>query len=276
MVVVPAGSFMMGASPGEEEREDIPDTQRGNAQPQRRVTIAKPFALGRSHVKRGVYAAFAADTGRPTPDGCRVFQDNKWEAVPGSSWKTPGWEQTDRHPVVCVSWEDAKAYARWLSRKTGMPYRLPSEAEWEYAARAGTTTPRFWSESAHDGCDYANTADLTRAISLKLKQAPNTTTMCQDDHVHTAPSASYRANGFGLHDMLGNAWHWIEDCWKQGYEGAPDDGSAWTQEQCRNRVLRGGSWGSTPGSVRAPSRIAFGAGPGVRYHNAGFRVARSF
>jgi formylglycine-generating enzyme required for sulfatase activity len=275
MVVLPPGSFMMGVAAGEEAREELPDPQRGQAEPQRRVTIQKPFALARSHVTRGEYAAFMTDTGRPTPDGCREFKNNKWVPMPGKSWRSPGYEQTDNHPAVCVSWDDAKAYVQWLALKSGKAYRLPSEAEWEYAARAGTSTSRYWGDNPHESCQFANMMDRTRIETLKLKETPGRFAMCHDGYVHSAPSGSFRANGFGLHDMLGNAWQWVEDCWSRGYGGAPMDGSAVTQGECRARVARGGSWGSTPDFVRAAFRIRFEVGTSIHYHNTGFRVART-
>ena len=161
---------------------------------------------------------------------------------------------------------DAKAYARWLSTKTGRDWRLPTEAEWEYAARAGTTTRRPWGESADAGCAYANFSDQTLKRALGTEPAAN----CADGFVHTAPVGSLLPNAWGLHDMLGNAWEWTEDCWHEGYAGAPDDGSARSDPGCVRRVNRGAGWNSNPRNVRSSNR---GNYAGVyRYNIIGFRV----
>lgn len=274
MAAVPVGSFTMGADPGEEQREEVPEPLRGRSQPQRRVTIAKSFALGQGHVTRGEYAAFVADTGRATPDSCYIYQNNKWQSVTGRSWRNPGFEQTDRHPVVCVSWDDAQAYAHWLSLKTGKPYRLASEAEWEYAARAGSSTARYWGNDRDLACKYANVADKTAAKQLSWPKSTAYIFPCSDGYVYTSPVGSFEANDFELHDMLGNAWQWTDDCWNANYEGAPSNGAVWNSGDCKSRVLRGGSWFDVPRSVRAADRGRYDAEDRSSY--IGFRVARSF
>jgi sulfatase modifying factor 1 len=140
--------------------------------------------------------------------------------------------------VVCVSWEDASAYVRWLSQKTGKRYRLLTEAEWEYAARADTTTTRFWGDDAHRSCDYANGADVAAAARLS-DVSIGAHALCDDRYAYTAPVGSYRANAFGLHDMLGNVWEWTQDCWNTTYSGAPTDGTAWDAGDCSMRAVRG-------------------------------------
>ncbi len=154
MVVIPAGSFEMGSPASEAGR----DSDEG---PQHRVTLAKPFALAKAEITRGQFAAFVADSGHQTGDKCWTFEGGKYEERSGRNWRNPGYSQQDSHPIACLNWGDAKAYANWLARKTGKPYRLPSEAEWEYAVRAGATTARYWGESPDQACSYANIADQT-------------------------------------------------------------------------------------------------------------------
>ncbi len=279
MVVVPAGEFTMG-SPPEERRWVVSQGAKEEwvawETPQHRVTLPRPIAAGKFEVTRAEYAAFARDAGHGAGDGCYAFKDGKWEKDAGKSWRDPGFQQTDRDPVACVSWADAKAYVEWLSRKTGKPYRMLSEAEWEYAARAGTTTRYGWGDDRDNeqGCGYANGADRTRARPHTLAETKDNIFMCEDGYVFTAPVGLYRANGFGLHDMLGNVWEWTEDCWHDSYAGAPADGSAWlTGGNCGIRVLRGGSWVGSPRDLR--SALRDGNDPGNRINLNGFRVART-
>ena len=174
------------------------------------MEIRQPFAVGKYEVTRGQFAAFVQATGHDTSKGCWEWT-GEWKQNASNSWRSPGFGQTDRDPVVCVSWEDAKTYVAWLSERTGHQYRLPSEAEWEFAARAKTTTMRPWGDDRDNkaGCAYANGADLT----AKEKFSDWRTMDCRDGQVYTAPVGSYSANGFGLHDMIGNAWEWVEDAW---------------------------------------------------------------
>lgn len=180
-----------------------------------------------------------------------------------------GWGRGLR-PVIDVSWVDAQQYVHWLSRKTGKPYRLPSEAEWEYAARAGTNTRYSWGDGAEWVCTDANVLDLT---GRQFNANWHWWVYCDDGHATTAPVGSFRANPWGLHDMAGNVWEWVQDCWHNDYTGAPTDGSARVSGgDCGKRVNRGGGWGNNPRSMRSASRDADGA---QGYSNAlGFRVVR--
>lgn len=191
---------------------------------------------------RGQFAAFVRATGHDVSGGCWEYTAGEWKENASNSWRAPGFEQSDRDPVVCVSWDDAKAYVAWLSETTRQRYCLPSEAEWEYAARATTPTMRPWGDDRDNkaGCDYANGADLTAKDKFNLARTMD----CRDGQVYTAVVGSYTANDFRLHDMIGNVLEWVEDCWNESYEaaGRPDDGSAWTSGDCNRRVLRGGSW----------------------------------
>jgi formylglycine-generating enzyme required for sulfatase activity len=221
LVVVPAGSFDMGST-----------TEYEN--PVHRVTIGKPFAIGRHEVTFDEWDKCVDD------GGCKYRPDDR------------EWGRGDR-PVINVSWLDAKAYVTWLSQKTGKTYRLPTEAEWEYAARAGTNSPYWWGRdigSRQANCRECNTGETQR----------------------TSTVGSYKPNAFGLYDTAGNAAEWMEDCWNDNYRGAPNNGSAWTSGQCRLRVLRGGAFDSQAKYLRSTSRFRYDTD--VRYIANGFRVVR--
>lgn len=290
MVVVPAGSFVMGSTAEERAREKVPKPPKVPfdfarfEQPQHEVTFRKPFAIGRYEVSRGEYARFVAETSHPTGPSCWAWDARSgnfaemagWLVQQGKSWKDPGFPQTDDHPVVCVDFADAKAFAGWLSKKTGQTYRLPTEAEWEYAARAGTTTTRPWGNDIDASCKFANVADDSLAAVHPRPQnyADFTPFKCDDGIVFTAPVASFVPNAFGVYNMLGNAAEWIDDCFHESYEGAPSDGSAWRDNACRlGVVVRGGSWFSFPWTVRSAHRVR-GENLQTRYGATGFRLVR--
>ena len=236
MAPVPAGSFMMGSPTHEAERGD-------DEGPRRRVTIPKPFAVGKYEVTFAEWDACAA------AGGCGGRR-------PGDE----GWGR-GRQPVINVSWDDAKAYVAWLSKKTGKIYRLLSEAEWEYAARAGTTTPfHFGSTISASQANY----DGNHTYGGGSKGVSREKTM---------PVGSFPANPFGLHDAHGNVLEWVEDCWNANYQGAPTDASAWINRNCTKRVLRGGAWFNSPENLRSANRNR--SRIDVRYHYIGFRVART-
>jgi formylglycine-generating enzyme required for sulfatase activity len=233
MVVIPAGEFVMGSPPEEPEHRDTEG-------PQHPVRIARPFAMGVYAVTFDDYERFASATKCETPGDA-------------------GWGR-GRRPVINVAWDDARAYCAWLSEQTAADYRLPSEAEWEYACRAGTTTPFHFGERL--STDQANfNGNYTYAGSAKGQYRGQTT-----------PVGSFPPNAFGLHDMHGNVWEWCQNTWHGNYAGAPADGSAWETEGARSRVLRGGSWGSGPRGCRAAGR--FGDAPVDRSSGIGFRVCR--
>ena len=260
MVVAPAGSYMMGSPSGEAGRFDTEG-------PQHRVAIGEAFAVGVREVTRGEFARFVRATGHSTGNSCWFWDSKKGEGVEGSgrSWRNPGFEQTDRHPVVCVSWEDAQAYVRWLSRETGEGYRLLSESAWEYVARGWTRTARYWGEGEAGQCGHANGADASTSYDWRVT--------CNDGHAWTSPTGGYTQNGFGLYDVLGNVWEWVQDCWNDGYEGAPGDSRAWERGDCSQRVARGGSWINTPSILRAA--IRYWDTSGYRNNYLGFRIART-
>jgi formylglycine-generating enzyme required for sulfatase activity len=229
MVRIPGGTFVMGTPPTERDRK----LAEG---PQHQVSV-RPFLLGIYAVTFAEWDACAAD------GGCNAYRP--YDA---------GWGRGQR-PVINVSWNDAYAYTQWLGRKTGQRYHLPTEAEWEFAARAGSTTVRYWGEEIGRG----------KAV-------------CEGcgsywDNKSTAPVGQFPSNAFGLYDMLGNVWQWVEDCWNENYQRAPVDGAAWTTGECSSRVARGGSWDYVPRYVRAGNR--FGVETGIRVYGSGFRVART-
>lgn len=274
MVVIRPGRFEMGSMDGDSDE-----------QPVQKVTIPKPFAISRCAITVGQFRQFVEDTdyhqgktyvstAEQRGKGCYVWNVEKKEAeqLPERHWKNPGFEQTDDHPVVCVSWDDATAYVQWLSRRTGAQYRLPSEAEWEYAARADTVTARYYRDDLQ--CDYAN------GLGQEGKMIADSGWIlaeCDDAHVYTAPVGSFGQNHFGLFDMLGNAWEWTQDCWHEHYSNAPVDGSAWLESDggdCDRRVVRGGSWLSDPPILRSADRNRYGTDSAGG--SLGFRIARAF
>ena len=243
LVVVPAGSYLMGSPPSEEGRAD-------NEGPQRRVTIAESFAVGVYEVTFEEWAACVEG------GGCGGYRPDDEGRGRGG------------RPVINVSWEDAQQFVAWLREETGMAYRLLSEAEWEYVARAGTDTARYWGESESGQCRYANAADVAAKSWISTehhdKLAP-----CDDGHDRTSPVGSYAENDFGLHDVLGNVMEWTQDC----YAGAPtDNGSPWRRGECGSRVVRGGAWHNTPSVLRSAYRLEVDAD--IRSRFVGFRVAR--
>jgi len=284
MIALPPGRFMIG-SPQEEAGRDRP---RALLEGPRQTVAVRAFAIGTHPVTRGEWAAFVNDTGRPVRGGCA------WSALPGNarrdganpnaSWQRLGFDQDDGHPVVCVTWDDAQDYLAWLTRRTGQRYRLPSESEWEYAARGVTSTAFPWGDEARrDRANYG--AD--RCCSGLAEG--------DDRWTWTSPSGAFPANAFGLFDMHGNAMQWVQDCLSDSYEHLPLDGRANEHDgplhlsdpafarlegrsACAYRILRGGNWGDPASFIRSAARN-FGPPPGgmlETYSTAGggFRVAR--
>ncbi|WP_460020109.1 formylglycine-generating enzyme family protein [Magnetospira thiophila] len=243
--------------------------------PRHRVDIGYQFAVGKYEVTKGEFARFVRETGRDVGGNCYYYDDG-WKQEASKNWRSPGFSQSDNEPVVCVNWDDAKAFAQWLSRKTGQKYRLLSESEWEYAARAGTQTMRYWGDDWENeqGCRYGNMSDIVHAKELAFPQDKKNFFMCRDGETYTARVGKYQANAFGLHDMIGNVMEWTEDCWNETYRGVPTNGKADTTGDCSLRVNRGGSWSYIPGSDRAAQR-GRGTTSG-RSLNLGFRLARTF
>ena len=233
MVFIPGGSFRMGALQG---------VGSANEKPVHTVNI-QFFAVGKYEITLAQFEAFVDETGHDA----------------GDLWRNPGFSPTGQHPVVGVRWNDAQAYIAWLNRRTGKRYRLLTESEWEYVARAGTETLYHFGNTEASLMGNANCSE----------------SVCADGFDRTAPVGSFGANAFGLHDMYGNVWEWVKDCWHGGYNGAPTDGSAWLEGDggnCDESVFRGGAWNRLAENLRA----AFRGGSFRSYRNfdLGFRVAQ--
>lgn len=263
MMILPPGRFLMG-SPDSEERWEEYD---GREEPQHEVNIGYRFALGEYPVTVGQFAVFVDRTGYDATKGARIRKGSEWIDTPGKGWHDPGFAQTANHPVCCVSWEDAKAFVAWLNTHlalSGRPdaYRLPHEAEWEYACRAGTTTPfSFGTSISTTLANYDGRQVYGGSVKGEFRNG-------------TACVSTFPANSFGLYDMHGNVCEWCEDVWHVNYHGAPTDGSAWiTGGEPRLRVLRGGSWSYAPRGVRSANRSKYDCA--ARKAKYGFRLART-
>lgn len=278
MVAVEPGAFRMGSPDDEAGR-----AADGHEGPTRQVSIARRFALGRTEVTVGDFGAFVAATAYVTsaerdPAGASCLGwlavDQKLGQRAGMHWRNPGYAQGERHPVVCVSWNDAQAYARWLGARAGKTYRLASEAEWEYAARAGGLGSRPWGDDPALACRYGNVADR---VSGPDGFAWSERHECDDGQFYAAAVGGYQPDAFGLYDMLGNVWEWVQDCYEKAAYSRPSavvDGLADETGACAARGLRGGAWISGPGRVRPAYRGGYGAD--TRTNVFGFRVARDF
>jgi formylglycine-generating enzyme required for sulfatase activity len=281
MVMMPAGSFRMG----------IKDEGWNEERPKHRVSMAHQFAMGQNEVTVAEFRRFVKATGYKTDaeegekKGCWIYQDIYWYKLKDANWRNPYFFQNDNHPVVCVSWNDAVAYAKWLSEQTDQQYYLPSEAEWEYAARAKTSTQRYWGNNPDHACHYANVADQTSQYKKKFfswimqtgkpKKEFSSWVIhnCIDGYIYTAPVGSFKQNNFGLYDMLGNVWEWCADPWHSSYKNAPIDGSIWDQGGENSlRVIRGGAWNTKPKYVRTAFRFNYSREDG--YYDLGFRLSR--
>ena len=263
MTKLPLGQYSMGSPTDDPDRQD---TER----PQVSVSIERPVAVGIHEVTRGQFAEFVRDTGYDAGNQCFTFENGNRSKRSGRSWENPGFDQSDREPVTCVNWEDAKAYVEWLSDKTGAPYRLPNEAEWEYAARGGSSTRfSYGDDSGYTGiCDYGNGADAT----ARRRYPGWTVADCDDGYLFTAPAGSFKPNSFGIHDAYGNVWEWVEDCWNETLRGAPSSAETRSDGNCSRRVLRGGAWDALPFLLRSASRSW--DDKSARDSKFGFRVAR--
>ncbi len=262
MVQIPAGTFRMGSNDGESDEKPV------------HTVSVKSFAMGKYEVTRGEFRKFVEATSYKTEAekerGCYGWTGSEWKENSAYNWKNIGFIQDDKHPVVCVNQNDAKAYVKWLSEQTGKDYRLPSEAQWEYAVRAGSTSKYFWGENVNEACRYANVAD-----KKAKEQFSNWSIVdCADGYVFTSPVGVFESNKFGLYDMTGNVWEWLEDVWHDNYNGAPSDGSAWVNGDNRYQwhLLRGGSWDVDDNLLRCANRDGFGSTFGSYFK--GLRISR--
>ncbi len=271
LVVIPTGEFVMGSPADEEGHQD-------SEEPQRRVRIQKGFALGQTEVTVGQFRDFVAAT-RYVTDAERIGAATVYDESSGRlaerrgmTWRNnyAGGKAADDQPVINVSWNDASAYLQWLSQRTGQHYRLPSEAEYEYAERAGSATRYPWGEGSPDRKVANLTGEGDRSPS---KRAWSSYFPRYDDgYWGPSPVRAYAPDAFGLYDMEGNVSEWVEDCWHDNYTRAPRDSSAWVNPGCTRRVVRGGSWGSDPLQARSAYRAS--APAETRSARVGFRIAR--
>jgi sulfatase modifying factor 1 len=265
MVALPAGEFMMGSPAREYGRQDIEGLPR-------RVVIPKRIAIGKFEVTLDQFSAFAAETKMTAADVCHAIvafdRDYNLWGPPEASYRQPGFDAVGSQPVVCISWHEAQAYVAWLRRRTGKPYRLPTEAEWEYAARAETRTRYSFGDDETALCAYARFADLGSRFGWHDG--------CRSDAVTYGPLpvGSLKPNPWGIFDMHGNAWEWVEDCWTPNPSEIPTDGSAFARPgHCETGVIRGGSFAA--GSRRVRSAMRAPTPTSSHYFNYGFRVALS-
>lgn len=274
-VKIAPGTFMMGSPTGEVGRSDD-ETQHS-------VTLTKGFFMGTTLVTRGQFAAFALATGYRTTaekEGWAFgWTANKAEKVNGASWRNPGFNQTDDHPVVEVTWDDAVAFCQWLSQKESERCRLPTEAEWEYACRAGTKTAYPWGNNPDEGSGWANVSDLAMSRELDFNgEWPDF--KFDDGYVFTSPVGKFKANAWGLYDMIGNTWEWCSDCFGDYPSGDATDPIGPSLEGAKDfsfvnysgpaRIARGGSWYGNPRTCRCAARLI--VPPVMREDYFGFRV----
>ncbi len=268
MTFIPGGTFLMG---------NADDADASRERPAHRVT-APAFIAGKREVTVGQFRRFAEATGYLTEaerdvlfQGC--FDSGMEKITPGRSWRDPGYPIEDDRPVTCVSWNDAQAFIAWITEQTGRQFRLLTEAEWEYAARAGNAATYYFGNRARRLCRHANVMDRSRAAHGRMSKGwENPAVRCDDGAFFPTTTGSYPPNGFGLHDMYGNAGEWVQDCWNDNYEGAPGDGGAWEIGDCRVRIIRGGGYSSLLPYVNSTGRSPL-IDQG-RTDALGFRLAR--
>ena len=275
LVWISPGEYQMGSSATETWKDD-------SEVPQHSVKITYRLAVGTHDVTRGEYAKFVSETNRTNLGGCGLWNvmsylvEDKWDWNNAIGFHAE--KQTDDHPVVCVTLEDAKAYAAWLTKATGKQYRLPSEAEWEFIARGGNNTARYWGGTRGDQvCKFANVADQTLAMATKINMSPDRAreilAMCSDEFIFTSPVGSFPPNVFGIYDAIGDVWEMVTDCWHPNYSSAPADGSSWESSDCHSHVIRGAGWETDPDDARITIRAE--SNPSDRRNTVGFRVVRT-
>lgn len=250
MVTIPGGTFQMGDLSGQGKPNELPV----------HTVAVRTFRLGKYEVTVEQFRRFVVATDYRTEaernivallpwalEGCGIIDPSTAKLVyrKGLQWDSPGFHQQDSDPVVCVSWNDAQQFIRWLNRNTGRHFRLPSEAEWEYAARAHTTTVYYWGDDPEHACAFANIADDTPPPGGGNRSWP-VRVHCSDGYFYTSPVGHYAPNAFGVFDILGNVREWTEDCAHDSYSGAPSDGSPWLSGDCARRMARGNSLQGDP------------------------------
>ncbi|MDH5857493.1 formylglycine-generating enzyme family protein [Lampropedia aestuarii] len=261
LVVLPAGQFWIGGTEQEHAALNVDAYRAAWEIPRRPVMIEQAFAMASTEVTVADFETFLNDSGYQVSRGCLGFpgfpamdDPNYTMDVPTWSWRYPGFAQDKNEPVLCVTRGDAMAYAQWLSAKTGATYRLPSEAEWEYAARAGTETAYFWGDSIEQGCRYAAIYDLSTDAATGFGFV---TAQCNDGTPYTASVGSFLPNPWGLYDMTGNAREWVSDAWEDSYATGPVNQNPRTAGVAQFPVLRGGGWNYMPQNERIAYRSAY-------------------
>lgn len=245
VVVIPPGAFTQGR-----DGRDVMEPERYEGAPHK-VTIGYSFAIGKTEVTTGQFKEFADATGYVANDTCNIWDGKRATATPKTGWRNPGYGRppADNEPGACLSWNDADAYIKWLNKKTGQKYRLPTESEWEYVARAGGGNTLYtWGDKPEDACKTANVADLaSKELKPPLIPRPFPPANCNDGYPLIAPAGALKPNAFGVYDMIGSVWEWVQDCYVMPYPAnTPTNGSAYEgPDGCDRRVSKGGSWGST-------------------------------
>ncbi len=268
MIVAPTGVFTIGSPDDEKGRRD-------DEGPQRTVRVTQTLAVGRFEITRDQYQRFLDATGRPVRGMCVTDRrkSGTWEPDPDTNFYDPGFVQAGDHPAACVNFFDAEAYIAWLNARTGGGYRLPSEAEWEFLARAGSTSAYPWGADVNDGCPFMNGFDATIVAQKGDLYAgePVPYATCSDGHLNTSPVGAFKPNAFGLYDMLGNLAEWTSDCSSSSHATLSEDGMR-TEQDCKTRMVRGGSWGTQPRQLRSAERIRYA--PEALDDSIGFRVVK--
>lgn len=278
MAIIEGGMATIGSPKDEKGRHSKEPLQH-------RVEVQR-FAIGRTEITRGQYSKFVSATNHRSDGGCLTpgdAQDLQSDLDPAASWSNAGFAQSNDHPVVCVSRADAMAYANWLSGITGQKYRLPTGIEWEHAARGGKDSAYLWSGDAADGCGFMNSGDLTLgkgfpALAAEYREAfaqgltTSVLVQCEDGYVFTSPVRSFAANEFGLFDVLGNAWEWVEDCSDEGSVPVVHGTAPQPSTACKRGIVRGGSWDDWPVDLRLAD--SHRPDSSSRRNDTGFRLAR--
>lgn len=258
MIHIEKGSYNMGSYYGDKDEK-----------PPHKIVIDYDFEISKYEVTVQSFKSFIRATGYKTDaeknNSCYTWINDIWVYKTGVTWKNPNYLQEDTHPVVCVSWEDSKQYIEWLNKQTNKNYRLPTEAEWEYIAKAGTSTKWSFGNNKKHLKFHANIADSLSTYTWKESW--------NDGYKYTAPVGSYMANQLGVHDMYGNVWEWCEDWYAENYQNTPRNGSTNNKNHNKKKVFRGASWINFPSSTRSANR--FYDTPTSRYNVIGFRVART-
>jgi formylglycine-generating enzyme required for sulfatase activity/uncharacterized membrane protein len=258
LVTIPAGSFSMGSGAG------TPGADASESPSH--VVVISSFSIGQDAVTRGQFSAFVTAANYQSDaerlGGCIGLAGENWEFKPTVTWRRPGFAQDDDHPVVCVTWNDANAYVKWLSNTSHQKYRLPTEAEREYATRAGSTDAYWWGSAAT--LEQANFRDDGVGAN-NLNKRPS--------RMATVPVKQFVANPFGLYNVHGNVWEWVQDCQHNNYQSAPEDGTAWASNCVgKRRGARGGGWAGPAAGMRSAHRTWFE--PDLPSYAGGFRVVR--